>query len=200
MKKLTSLLALLMVAALLVGCMAGCSGSDDSAATTTETKTEAPAADTAADDTAETATDDGAVDLSSVSANLTMGTGGESGTYYAFGGALANYIGQKTKIAINVVSTGGTKANIVGIDDGLYELATVQSDVATYAYNGTNGFEDGAYTASASSALSMPRPSRSSPAIPSSRALPISRARASASATWAAAPTSTPSTCWPPMT
>ncbi len=148
MKKLTSLLALLMIAALLVGCMAGCSGSgsDDSAAATTETKTEAPAAETAADDTAETAADDGAVDLSSVSANLTMGTGGESGTYYAFGGALANYIGQKTKVAINVVSTGGTKANIVGIDDGIYELATVQSDVATYAYNGTNGFEDGAYT------------------------------------------------------
>ena len=148
MKKLTKVLALLMAAALLVCCMAGCSSSstDEPAA---ETKTDAPAAEPAAETkTDETGADEAGdtPDLSAVSANLTMGTGGESGTYYAFGGVLANYIGQNTKIAINVVSTGGTKANIVGIDDMLYELATVQSDVATYAYNGTNGFEDGAYT------------------------------------------------------
>ena len=73
---------------------------------------------------------------------LTMGTGGESGTYYAFGGVLANYIGQKTNMSINVVSTGGTGANITGIQSGLYDLATVQSDVSTYAYMGTNSFAD----------------------------------------------------------
>ena len=78
---------------------------------------------------------------------LTMGTGGESGTYYAFGGVLANYIGQKTNMSINVVSTGGTAANITGIQGGLYDLATVQSDVSTYAYMGTNSFaESGAIT------------------------------------------------------
>lgn len=76
---------------------------------------------------------------------LTMGTGGESGTYYAFGGVLANYIGQKTTINVNVVSTGGTAANITGIQNGLYDLATVQSDVSTYAYFGTNSYaENGA--------------------------------------------------------
>ena len=73
---------------------------------------------------------------------LTMGTGGESGTYYAFGGVLANYIGQNSDISINVVSTGGTAANITGIQSGLYDLATVQSDVSTYAYFGTNSFAD----------------------------------------------------------
>ena len=78
-------------------------------------------------------------------AKLTMGTGGESGTYYAFGGVLANYIGQNSDISINVVSTGGTAANITGIHGGLYDLATVQSDVSTYAYFGTNSFaENGA--------------------------------------------------------
>lgn len=143
MKKILALILAMMM--LLALCACSNTASTDSTA-------EAPAADTveettaAADDTADDADDADALDLSSVSANLTMGTGGESGTYYAFGGTLANYIGQKTKIAINTVSTGGTKANIVGIDDLLYELATVQSDVATYAYNGTNGFEDGAYT------------------------------------------------------
>ena len=73
---------------------------------------------------------------------LTMGTGGESGTYYAFGGVLATYIGQNSDISINVVSTGGTAANITGIRDGLYDLATVQSDVSTYAYFGTNSFAE----------------------------------------------------------
>ena len=78
---------------------------------------------------------------------LTMGTGGEQGTYYAFGGVLANYIGQNTDLSINVVSTGGTAANITGIKDRLYDLATVQSDVSTYAYFGTNSFaESGAMT------------------------------------------------------
>ena len=79
-----------------------------------------------------------------VSASLTMGTGGESGTYYAFGGVLGTVIAQKTDIDVTVVSTGGSKDNLVSMNDGIYQLGTVQSDVMTYAYNGTNGFEDGA--------------------------------------------------------
>ena len=83
----------------------------------------------------------------SVSGSFTMGTGGEAGTYYAFGGVLASYLGQKTDLSINVVSTGGTAANIAGIDIGMYDLATVQSDVSTYAFQGTNSFaENGAIT------------------------------------------------------
>lgn len=80
-----------------------------------------------------------------VTANLTMGTGGEAGTYYAFGGVLAGYVGSNTGVSTNVVSTGGTAANITGIDQGLYDLALVQSDVSTYAFFGTNSFaENGA--------------------------------------------------------
>ena len=33
-------------------------------------------------------------------ATLTMGTGGESGTYYAFGGVLANYLGTDRKSVV----------------------------------------------------------------------------------------------------
>ena len=75
---------------------------------------------------------------------LTMGTGGEAGTYYAFGGVLGSYIGQNTDLSINVVSSGGSAANLTGIVvDGVYDLATVQSDVMTYAYNGYNSFAEG---------------------------------------------------------
>ena len=78
-----------------------------------------------------------------VSANLTMGTGGEAGTYYAVGGVIGGYVSQKTAVSINVVASGGSAANLTGICvDKIYDLATVQSDVMTYAYNGTNSFAD----------------------------------------------------------
>ena len=76
-------------------------------------------------------------------AKMTMGTGGTTGTYYAFGGVLAQYINNNTKVSVNVVSTDGSKANIQSIDSGDYQLGTVQSDVMAYAWEGTRSFEDG---------------------------------------------------------
>lgn len=73
---------------------------------------------------------------------MTMGTGGPSGTYYAYGGVLGKYMTDETGIAVNAVSTDGSKANIVGIDYGDYQLATVQSDVMSYAWDGTVSFAD----------------------------------------------------------
>ena len=142
MKKILALL----LAVMMLCALCACGGSS--------TSTEAPAEDTAAEAPAEEAAEEPAAEAeepaeeaeepaSGVSANLTMGTGGESGTYYAFGGVLANYIGQNSDVKINVVSTGGSAANITGIvAEGTYDLATVQSDVMTYAYNGTNSFEE----------------------------------------------------------
>ena len=78
-------------------------------------------------------------------AKMTMGTGGTSGTYYAFGGVLGQYIKNHGGVEVNVVSTDGSKANIQSIDSGDYQLGTVQSDVMAYAWNGTNSFaEEGA--------------------------------------------------------
>ncbi len=77
--------------------------------------------------------------------NLTMGTGGSSGTYYAFGNVLSTYMADESSSPITVVSTDGSAANIYGIDDGIYQLATVQSDVMAYAWQGVKSFaEDGA--------------------------------------------------------
>ena len=76
------------------------------------------------------------------SVSLNVGTGGESGTYYGYTGILGTVIGQKTDIKLTVVATGGSKDNLVSMQDGMYDLATVQSDVMTYAYNGTNSFAD----------------------------------------------------------
>ena len=74
-------------------------------------------------------------------ASMTMGTGGTAGTYYGYGGVLGQYIKNHAGIAVNVVSTDGSKANIQGIDAGNYQLGTVQSDVMAYAWDGTRSFE-----------------------------------------------------------
>ncbi|MBE6883057.1 MAG: TAXI family TRAP transporter solute-binding subunit [Ruminococcaceae bacterium] len=71
---------------------------------------------------------------------MTMGTGGTGGTYYGYGGILGNQIKTSSGITVNVVSTDGSKANILGIDAGNYQLATVQSDVIGHAINGAVSF------------------------------------------------------------
>ncbi|MDD6478453.1 MAG: TAXI family TRAP transporter solute-binding subunit [Oscillospiraceae bacterium] len=72
---------------------------------------------------------------------MTMGTGGTAGTYYGYGGILGNQIKSSAGITVNVVSTDGSKANILGIDAGNYQLGTVQSDVMAYGWEGLRSFE-----------------------------------------------------------
>ncbi len=76
------------------------------------------------------------------STTMTMGTGSPTGTYYAYGGIVGQYITNEAGIKVNAVSTGGSKDNIQGIDVGDYQLGTVQSDVMHYAWNGTRSFEE----------------------------------------------------------
>ena len=78
----------------------------------------------------------------SASTKMTMGTGGTTGTYYGYGGVLAQYIKNNAGIDVTVVSTDGSKANIQSIASGDYQLGTVQSDVMAYAWDGTRSFED----------------------------------------------------------
>lgn len=73
---------------------------------------------------------------------MTMGTGGTAGTYYAYGSILGSTIKDHAGIGVTAVSTDGSKANIQGIDAGIYQLATVQSDVLAYAWAGTQTFAE----------------------------------------------------------
>lgn len=72
---------------------------------------------------------------------MTMGTGGTAGTYYAFGGVLGQYIKNSAGIDVTAVSTDGSKANIQSIASGDYQLGLVQSDVMSYAWEGSRSFE-----------------------------------------------------------
>jgi TRAP transporter TAXI family solute receptor len=78
---------------------------------------------------------------------IKMATGGNTGTYYAYGTALGQILGEKADLRFNIQSTGASKANIQLIDAKEVDMAIVQNDVMDYAYNGTDLFEaDGAVT------------------------------------------------------
>ena len=74
--------------------------------------------------------------------NLTFATGGESGTYYALGTVLANFVSEKSDTSVTAIVGNGSQANIEDLDAGAVQIAFSQSDVASYAYQGTNLFEE----------------------------------------------------------
>ena len=75
--------------------------------------------------------------------SLTFTTGGESGTYYAFGSVLAQYVTTNADdIDITAVSSGGSQANIEALDGDFAQLGFSQSDVMSYAYAGSRTFAE----------------------------------------------------------
>jgi len=75
--------------------------------------------------------------------SLTFTTGGESGTYYAFGSVLAQYVTTNGNgVDITAVSSGGSQANIEDISADFADLGFSQSDVLSYAYTGARTFEE----------------------------------------------------------
>ena len=87
-----------------------------------------------------------------MAANLTLGTGDTTGTYYAVGGVMATVLNPLLDdVDLTVTSTGASKANIQLIDEEDADLAIVQNDVMYYAYTGTDLFEsEGSYDTFAS--------------------------------------------------
>ena len=119
MKKFMSLLmAVMMMATVLAGC-----GGDKPAEKPAEepTQSEAPAA---------------------TGAELTFTTGGSSGTYFAFGSVLAGQVSSSTGTKVTAVEGKGSQGNIELMDMEGAQLGFVQSDVMSYAYEGTNLFAD----------------------------------------------------------
>ena len=83
---------------------------------------------------------------------INLATGGNTGTYYAFGSAASQILTEKTGITIAVQSTGASKANIQLIDAGDVEIAIVQNDVMDYAWRGVDLFSGEKITTFASMA------------------------------------------------
>jgi TRAP transporter TAXI family solute receptor len=75
-------------------------------------------------------------------AELTFTTGGPAGTYYAFGGVIAQKVSEVTSTKVTAITSGGSKANIEALEMGDAQLGFSQSDVLSYAYAGTRTFEE----------------------------------------------------------
>lgn len=74
--------------------------------------------------------------------NYVFATGGTSGTYYSFGGVIANLWNNNIEdLNVTAQSTGASAENLRLINRGEADLAFVQNDVMDYAYNGTDMFE-----------------------------------------------------------
>lgn len=73
--------------------------------------------------------------------NLILATGGTSGTYYPYGGSMAQIWNENIE-AMNVTaqSTGASAENLKLLANGEADLAIVQNDVMDYAFNGTEIF------------------------------------------------------------
>ena len=68
---------------------------------------------------------------------LALGTGGTSGTYYALGADIAAlWMANIDDLDVSVQPTDASKDNIIFIEDGEIDLATVQNDAMAYAYEG----------------------------------------------------------------
>lgn len=128
-KKTKALLAVALtgvLAAGLIGCSSNSSSTSSSAAS---------ASSSASTSAASGSTED-----------LRFVTGGESGTYYAYGSVLAQYVTNGDyDLAVTALSGNGSQANVQALEDDDADLAFCQSDVLAYAYEGTNLFEDAAY-------------------------------------------------------
>ena len=74
--------------------------------------------------------------------DLRFVTGGESGTYYAFGSVIAQHATNNAGVNIVGLVGNGSQANVMELEDGNAELAFCQTDVMAYAYEGTNLFAD----------------------------------------------------------
>ncbi len=81
------------------------------------------------------AKDEGAVSLDFV-------TGGDQGTYYAFGTVLAQQVSDKTSTSVTALTSQGSQANVEDLAAGSAQLGFVQSDVMSYAYNGEKLFTE----------------------------------------------------------
>ena len=115
-------LLVLFLGLMLVFCFAACGGTDTG-------------------DDADTGNDGGGEEAV-IEDNLRFVTGGESGTYYAFGSVIAQHATNNAGVSIVGLVGNGSQANVMEMEDGNAELGFCQSDVMAYAYEGTNLFAD----------------------------------------------------------
>ena len=73
--------------------------------------------------------------------SYTMATGGTSGTFYPYGGALCQIINKEIGTNITANSTGGGRENMALLATNETDFALLDADMMSYALTGTETFE-----------------------------------------------------------
>lgn len=74
---------------------------------------------------------------------MILATGGTAGTYYPFGGAMAQIFNSKIpNMNVTALATGASIENLRLVNKKEAELAIVQNDIMDYAFNGKEMFKD----------------------------------------------------------
>jgi TRAP transporter TAXI family solute receptor len=107
-------LVVLLACLMIVSLLAGCGGSQKS-------ETKAPAA---------------------TPTQMILATGGTAGTYYPFGGAMAQIFNKNANVNVTAQATGASIENLRLVNKKDAELAMVQSDMMDYAFNGKEAFKE----------------------------------------------------------
>ncbi|MBQ8683788.1 MAG: TAXI family TRAP transporter solute-binding subunit [Clostridia bacterium] len=71
-----------------------------------------------------------------------VGTAGSTGSYYSFCQAAGIVLEQHTDYTFDIATSGGSRANIESLVAGTFDMAIVQNDVMSYAYNGVDMFNE----------------------------------------------------------
>ena len=125
-------LALLMAVMMMTTVLAGCGGSESA---------EEPAQD-GAENSENAVTPAAEGEGTGTGTELKFSTGGDQGTYYGFGSVLAQAVTSSgSGTVVTAVTSNGSQDNIEQMDMNTRQLGFVQSDVMSYAYDGTNLFE-----------------------------------------------------------
>lgn len=77
------------------------------------------------------------------SKSLTLGTASVGGTYYVYGGVVAQILTDKAKIHIDTQQTQGPNQNVIMVDDGKLGLGMVTMGVALQAVQGSAAWTKG---------------------------------------------------------
>lgn len=72
---------------------------------------------------------------------INIATGGTGGTYYPLGGTFAQLIEEETGITTTANTSNASAENMAMIDNEEVEIAFVQTDIASYAVEGTQMFD-----------------------------------------------------------
>ena len=122
------------LAAALAGCSSGGSSASSSASSASASS---EAASSSAASSSASASASAAASAAASAGALRFVTGGESGTYYAFGSVIAQHATNNAGLDVTALVGNGSAANIAELEDGNAELAFCQSDVMAYAFEGS---------------------------------------------------------------